>query len=115
MSKTSLILGGAFLLSSAISAGAQVSINQDSDRNHAQINQKQSDHGAVKNRTFTTGNDKNSVTHVQQRGPTTDPVSVTQSGDTNKINAHQRSDTNSFSSSQTGANNSAKVRQSSPR
>jgi hypothetical protein len=108
------LLASAVVLTSAAGAGAQINVDQDASRNHANINQHQSDHGPVKNRTFTTGNAKNSVTHVQQRGPTTDPVTVTQSGDTNKINAHQRADTNSFSSTQTGHNNSANVRQSSP-
>ena len=101
----------ALLLGFAGTAAAQIAVTQDGERNKALINQKESDNGAEKNRVFTTGNDKNSVTHVQQRGAETDAVSVTQSGDTNSVNAHQRGDSNAITSVQDGERNTAKIKQ----
>lgn len=95
-------------------AAAQVSVEQDATSNKLLINQRdQAGNAPQKDKVFTTGNDKNSVTHVQQRGET-DAVEATQSGETNTIRANQRATDNAVSATQTGETNTAKIRQTNP-
>lgn len=110
------VLGATTILFFALAAGAaaQIAVDQTSEKNKALVNQKQTDDGNEKNRVFTTGNDGNSVTHVQQRGTTTDPVSVTQTGDTNIVRSKQNADNNSMTTIQTGDSNTATIRQIAP-